>query len=37
MKFNIGGITEGEKGKPDAIFILSDEDFVAIINGDEDP
>jgi hypothetical protein len=33
----LGGIHEGHKFTPDAVFILSDDDFVAIINGDEDP
>ena len=33
----LGGIFEGEKYKADATFIMSDDDFIGIINGDEDP
>ena len=32
-----GGIIDGDSMKADALFIVSDEDFVAIVNGDEDP
>ena len=34
---SLGGIYRGEVFEPDAIFTLSDRDFVAIFNGDEDP
>ena len=33
----MGIIVGGDKVKTDAQFIMSDDDFVAIVNGDEDP
>jgi len=33
----IGKMMPGAKLEPDAIFIMSDKDFIDIINGDEDP
>ena len=33
----LGGISEGDNNEPDAIFLMSDDDFVKVVNGDEDP
>ncbi len=32
-----GAIYEGQILQPDCVFILADEDFVALVNGDADP
>ena len=33
----LGGISEGDNNEPDAVFLMSDDDFVKVVNGDEDP